>query len=262
MTNLRERAAETTVTRDEHDPTLGDKPAPASVNGRWATAAPAPDVDLSGIPAGTDVTVFVAWSRVMAEVQAVGKGTSKGLNYEFRGIDAILNAVGPALRKHGVMVVPVKVTAAYEVITTKAGAVMNYCRAVVSYAVFGPTGDRLPVDIESAGEAFDTGDKATTKAQSVALRTMYINALAIPVNAPERDPEHGVQHERGVPQPPKPSEYYEKIMDPATSIDRLRQIRTELNDHPSIGAAVFEVDGEDITLLKLCIKVGRERAAS
>lgn len=221
----------------------------------------APDVDASGITADMDVSVFVAWSRVMAEVQSVGKGTSKGLNYAFRGIDAILNAVGPALRKHCVTVVPIKVAPTYEVITSKSGAVMNYCRGTVTFAVFGPRGDQLPVPVEAAGEAFDTGDKATTKMQSVALRTMYINALAIPVDAPERDTEYGVQHERGVPAPPTPPEYFREIIAESTTVPRLRQIREELNTHPAIGGAIFEVDGEDITLIKLVAKVGRERAA-
>ena len=44
---------------------------------------------------------------VMRDVEAVKKterNTSQ--NFSFRGIDSVVNAVGPALRKHGVVVVP------------------------------------------------------------------------------------------------------------------------------------------------------------
>jgi hypothetical protein len=223
--------------------------------------ATGPSVDQSGIAADPDSTVFRAWARVMEEVEYVGKGRSPGLNYEFRGIDAVLNVVGPALRKHGVMVLPVNVEPEYSVVTSKGGSALTYCRAVVTYEVIGPKGDRLPVQLKSLGEAFDTGDKASTKAQSVALRTLYINALAIPTREPDRDPEHGTQHELAAPPPPTVQGYRTEILDENTTRNRMHQIRRELLAHPAMkDAMVANPDGEgEMTLLRLCESEGVRR---
>jgi hypothetical protein len=223
----------------------------------------APDLTESGVPADPAATVYEAWSRVMADVQWIGKGTSRGLKYEFRGIDAVLNAVGPALRKHGVTVVQTGVETTYETMKTTGGSSMRLCVARVSYAVFGPTGDRIDAPLMSVGEAFDSGDKATPKALSVALRTFYINSLAIPTNQPTLDPEYGVQHEIAAPAPPTADEYAAEIERERTSIDRLRAIRRELAAHPGIGETVVStLGGEDLTLNELLSRVGRQRTAA
>lgn len=224
----------------------------------------------SPIAADLDVPVHVAWSRVMAEVEWIGKGYSQGLKYQFRGIDAVLNAVGPALRKHGVVVIPIKVVPEHTVVTSKSGAVMNYCRAVVNYAIIGPRGDVLMAPNElgdmvpigqSLGEAFDTGDKASTKAQSVALREFYIKALNIPVNEPARDPEHGTQHEMGGPRVPSPEEYAAEIQNDKTSLNRLRQIKEELRADAGRGLTEVELlSGERVTLRALVQQVGMQRS--
>ena len=52
-------------------------------------------------------TIYQALSAVMGDVQAVGKdGRNTQQGFNFRGIDAVVNAVGPALRTHGVVVTP------------------------------------------------------------------------------------------------------------------------------------------------------------
>src|SRR6185312_6713238 len=98
----------------------------------------------------------------------------------------------PCLRKHGVIVMPVKVRAEHTVVNTTKGAAMNYTRATVSFAVMGPRGDVLSAPHpetgivgaligEAIGEGFDSGDKSSMKAQSVAYREFLIKSLAIPV---------------------------------------------------------------------------------
>ena len=50
-------------------------------------------------------TVIEALSKVMGDVQAVGKESRNSQQgYAFRGVDAVMNAVGPALRRHGVVI--------------------------------------------------------------------------------------------------------------------------------------------------------------
>ncbi len=240
-------------------------------------AAPAPPVIETDpdIPASMDVPAHVAWSRVMGEVQYIAKAnkTEQGTRYNYRGVDLVMDAVAPAIRKHGVIVIPVKVAAEYTVISTKNNTAMNYCRAAVTFAVLGPRGDTLMIPHsetgqmvallgESIGEGFDTGDKSSMKAQSVALREFYIKALAIPVNRPAADPEHGPQHEIAGPQRPTPEQYAAEILDERTPMDRLSMIKQELYGDRSLGSAEVELaDGEKVRLVDLVFRVGQKRTA-
>lgn len=137
-------------------------------------------------------TVIEALSAVMADVQAVKKGdrnTQQG--YSFRGIDAVVNAVGPALRKHGMVVVPIGVNRDVEHYTTAKGTPMKGVTLTVDFRFYGPAGDSI--DAQASGEASDSGDKATPKAHSVAYRTLLLQALCIPTDEPDPDSQ---SHER------------------------------------------------------------------
>lgn len=265
MADLRTRAAQAkeNIVTDESGRAIRHVEAGELITAQ--TAGPPPDVDTSGIPAEMDVSVFVAWSRVMAEVQAIGKNSKKtgtGGSWNFRGIDAVLNAVGPALRKHGVTVVQTRVDATYEAIKTSGGATMRLCVATVHYAVFGPKGDTLPVPLSSVGEAFDSGDKSTPKAMSVALRTFYINSLAIPTADPKMDPEYGVQHEIATPAAPTAEEYAAEIENPRTSMQRLIAIRRDFGAHPDVAETpVTTLAGDTMKVSDLLTTVGRARQA-
>lgn len=209
------------------------------------------------------VPVHTAYSRVMGDVQYVakdGQRSDSGGRYRFRGIDALLNAVGPALRKHGVVFVPSKILSKeYDQVPTGGGKMMQRCKVTVAYAVLGPAGDVLPLPIESIGEAFDTGDKAGSKAMSVALRTAYIQAFAIPVDQPEMDPERGPQYEVTVPPPPTVAEYLAEINRPTTSIERLRTMRDEINRHGLGQEVVEDVDGSATTLIRHLVATATKR---
>lgn len=261
MSELRERVSRQHTGGQMTSPGGTTTPIPGATSGPIVPVqSEVPDLADSPYVADPKASVVAAWSRVMADVQWIGKGTSRGLNYEFRGIDAVLNAVGPALRKHGVVVIPVKVEPEFTMITTKGGSVMNYCRATVSYAIFGPMGDRFPVDGVALGEAFDSADKSATKAQSVALRVFYIDALAIPTNQPQLDPEYGPQHEIAAPAAPDAEEYARIIQDDKTTLAKLLQIRKHLAAHRDIAeTAVTTLAGEEIQLSDLLTREGRKR---
>lgn len=225
------------------------------------------------IPANLDVPVHVSWSRVMGEVLFVAKAdrTTSGSTFTYRGVDRVVDTVAPMLRKHGVIVMPIRVRAEYTVINTKSGSAMNYCRATVSFVVLGPRGDTLTIPHpetgqvvtlvgEAIGEGFDSGDKSSMKAQSVAYREFLIKALAIPVTRPAADPEHGEQHEIAGPRRPTVAEYMAEILDDATPLRRLSQIKAELDGDRASGAAEVELaDGQKMRLADLVRKVGRER---
>ena len=131
--------------------------------------------------------VHEAVAAVMADVQAVGKSdrnTHQG--FSFRGIDAVLNAVGPALRRHGVVVLPDVVDVRFDTVEVGAKRTpMGHVIAHVRYTFVGPEGDQLVASV--VGEAMDSGDKAVPKAMSVAFRTALLQALALPTDEPDPD---------------------------------------------------------------------------
>lgn len=138
-------------------------------------------------------TVYEALAAVQAGVRAVGKD-SRNLEqgYNFRGIDAVVNAVGPQLREHRVLVIPEVVEAGYRDVTTSRGKPSRECTVKVRYRFYGPRGDF--VDAVTVGEAMDFGDKGTPKAMSVAFRVALLQALCLPTDEPDADAQ---SYERG-----------------------------------------------------------------
>lgn len=137
-------------------------------------------------------TVEQALVAVMGDVQAVRKGDrNQQQNFNFRGIDSVVNAVGPVLRTHGVVVLPRVVAHHYESYQSRNGATMRNCTIEIEFTFVGPEGDTL--SCSALGEASDAGDKSTPKAHSVAFRTALLQALCIPTDEPDPDAS---SHER------------------------------------------------------------------
>ena len=130
--------------------------------------------------------IYADLAKVMRSVDHVGKGDfNSHQKFSFRGIDGVLNAVGPALREHNVVVYPRLHDVAYEEVKTSGGKASTACRVVVDY-VFASV-DGSTVETRVAAESWDTGDKAMPKAMSVAMRTALIQALALPTDEPDPD---------------------------------------------------------------------------
>lgn len=133
-------------------------------------------------------TIVQALAAVMGDVRAVAKADrNKSQGFNFRGIDSVTNAVAPALRKHGVIVIPVLENLERFAVTTTRGAAMNGVLVKVRYEFHGPAGDHLQVVVP--GEAYDSADKATAKAMSVAFRTALLQALTLPTDEVDPDAE-------------------------------------------------------------------------
>jgi hypothetical protein len=164
-------------------------------------------------------TIVEALAAVMEDVRAVRKGdrnTAPGQNYMFRGIDAVMNAAGPALRKHGVIVVPMCESATYRDVQTSTGKPSRECTVTVRYRFHGPAGDSI--DCVVPGESMDSGDKGTAKAMSVAFRIALLQALCLPTD--DADPDSQT-YERGEPvQRQRPAQTAERRPSAATEAMR------------------------------------------
>lgn len=134
-------------------------------------------------------TIHEALNSVMLDVSGVAKRErNQAQGFNFRGIDAVVNAVGPAFRAHGVIAVPEVIKAETSSVPLNSGKSATRVSLIVLYRFYGQTGDFIEATV--AAEAFDSGDKATAKAMSVAFRTALLQVLALPTD--ERDPDHDI----------------------------------------------------------------------
>jgi len=148
-----------------------------------------------------DKTIVQLLNDVAAQVGAVGKsGRNTQQGYSFRGVDAVVNAAFPALRKHGVLITPNLRSHHYSTVEVgKNRTPMAHVVVEVEYTFHGPAGDTIVCS--APGEAMDSGDKATPKAMSVAYRTALLQALTLPTDEPDPDED---TYERSHPQPEVP----------------------------------------------------------
>lgn len=133
-------------------------------------------------------SVHEALLDVRRAVGAVGKGSFNEFHkFRFRGVEEVLNAVGPALLANGVNCYPRLLTLESRDIKTEKGKTNREVTVTVEYHYVGPAKDELVVVVP--GESADAGSSSVSKAMSVALRIAHLQALQIPTAM--TDPEAG-----------------------------------------------------------------------
>ena len=153
---------------------------------------------------------------IMEDVGAVDKGgNNKVQGWKFRGIEQVINGVSPALRRHGVVIVPVGSEVEYVERTNQKGNSVIDSRVRVTYRWFGPEGDFI--DSVVVAEARDLSDKATAKAMSVAFRTSLVQTLALPTE--DEDPDESYHEALGKDAPAPVDEDALKIVLSAIQTD-------------------------------------------
>ena len=129
------------------------------------------------------VSKMIQVSTDVGHVAKTGKNTHQGFN--FRGIDAVVNALSPHLRANGIIVTPTVLNYEYNQIEVGQNkSLMGHARIEVRYSFTDGT-DTIATVV--AGEAMDAGDKATAKAMSVAFRTALLQTFCLPTD--EKDPD-------------------------------------------------------------------------
>lgn len=126
--------------------------------------------------------------KVIAAVQAElaqkgikkGRVNSQGSGFKFRGIDDILNALGPMMPRHGLTVFPRILEHGCIERQSKNGGALFYVTVKAAFD-FVAAVDGSMASVEVYGEAMDSSDKATTKAQSIAWKNAAILTFQIPI---------------------------------------------------------------------------------
>ena len=120
----------------------------------------------------------------MAEIGPVSKDQKNvAQGFKFRGIDQFVNALHPALVKNGVFMAPrvVKFDQELREVTRGSGkvGVDKHVSITMEYDFFAEDGSKVTIGPIPA-EGLDSGDKATNKALSAALKYALIQTFSIP----------------------------------------------------------------------------------
>lgn len=128
--------------------------------------------------------IYGKMNEVMKEIGFVAKNqknTAQG--FKFRGIDDMINSFYPALCKHGVFMTPRCIEERSEIkeVTRSSGKVGidKHVTIQMEYDFFAEDGSKVTVGPIPA-EGLDSGDKATNKALSAALKYALIQTFSIP----------------------------------------------------------------------------------
>ena len=145
-------------------------------------------------------TVHERMADALADLSYIPKGRSKGVNYEFRGIDAVLNHLHPVLAKHGLFLSP-RVLDDWQVNMIPGSKDRQQSQALfrVCVDVYGPAGDCVPLG-PGLAQSHDYGDKAVYQAQQNAIKYVLLEAFCIPTQEQDMDareadpvPQHGAK---------------------------------------------------------------------
>ena len=133
------------------------------------------------------MNIYESISAVMNEIGAVGKNSrNQQQGFMFRGIDAVMNAINPALTKFKVFIVPEVLDQTREERTTAKGGLLIYSICKIKYTFYAEDGSSVTAVV--IGEGMDSGDKATNKAMSIAFKYACFQVFCIPTEE-MKDPD-------------------------------------------------------------------------
>lgn len=117
--------------------------------------------------------------QVMKDCGAIAKDElNPQQRYKYRGIDAVMNALNPAMRKNKIFVVPEVLELNREERESAKGNVLIYSTVKVKYTFYAEDGSFL--DCVTLGEGMDSGDKSINKAMSAAFKYACFQVFCIP----------------------------------------------------------------------------------
>ena len=135
-------------------------------------------VEVGELIVDDDRTIYQRMVAILDELPAIGKTQENSQqHFMFRGHDDVLNALNPLLAKHGVVVVPDVRKRKTAERTTGQNKTMYEVNLWVRFTFYGADGTSI---VSSAwGEGTDMGDKATSKAHTMAFKTVLAQAFAV-----------------------------------------------------------------------------------
>lgn len=133
--------------------------------------------------------VFAALHAVQSALskQGLAKGRrNEQQGYSFRGIDEVYGALAHLLAEHGLVITPAVLEHTITERTARSGGALFTAVVRVQYT-FAAVLDGSQYTAVTVGEAMDTADKASNKAQSAAYKYMALQTFCIPLQGEQPD---------------------------------------------------------------------------
>ena len=138
--------------------------------------------------------IYAAISAVMDDVGAVSKNDKNQFDgYKFRGIDAVMNALSPAMIKNHVFVTPEVLESSREERMSRKQEPLIYSVIKVKYTFYTDDGSNVTAVV--IGEAMDRSDKSTNKAMSAAFKYACFQTFCIPTEEMKDSEEETIEPE-------------------------------------------------------------------
>lgn len=145
--------------------------------------------------------VYQAIAEVAAELAARGiskDSRNQAQGFNFRGIDAVYNALAPLLAKHKLCILPRCISREVVERTNSKGNALFYVTVQAEFDMVSAE-DGSKHTVATFGEAMDSGDKATNKAMSAAYKYAAFQAFCIPTEETSADADGETHEVRGKP---------------------------------------------------------------
>lgn len=167
--------------------------------------------------------IYSAICGVMEDVGYVGKDSkNQQQGFKYRSIDAVMNALNPAMIKNKIFCVPEVLEQTREERTTARGSNLIYSICRMRYRFFAVDGSY--VDAVVVGEGMDSGDKATNKAMAIAFKYACFQTFCIPTESLMDDPDVAIPEQNSKNTKNAAKESSQKGTD-----DAKKQLREELS---------------------------------
>ena len=192
--------------------------------------------------------IYALIGQAMREIGAVGKDSvNQTQGFKYRGIDAVYNALNPVMSKYGLFIVPEILEQNREERTTvkkvwdsdtksrvDKASTLIWSILKIRFTMYAPDGSNVSAVV--IGEGMDTGDKATNKAMSIALKYAAFQMFMIPTEETTIDPD-SESHEV---EPKKPAaKQEEKPAKPAADVTKTTTV-------PALQKAVDTASGNPV----------------
>lgn len=172
--------------------------------------------------------VYKAISNVAREMAETGikKGSvNQQQGFMFRGIDAVYNALAPALVKHGLLILPRIIERTVTERQTQRGGLLFYVVVKAEFE-FVSVEDESKHTVVTYGEAMDSGDKATNKAMSIAYKYAAFQTFCIPTEETAIDADAEVHNVA----PRTPDQILKDFTNSAMAITDLNILKKEFGE--------------------------------
>lgn len=144
--------------------------------------------------------VYKCINAVQTELAKAGiskTSRNQAQGYNFRGIDAVYNALSPMLAANGLCILPRMLSRTCEERLNKSGNALFYVTVEAEFD-FVAAEDGSKHVVRTYGEAMDSGDKATNKAMSAAYKYAAMQAFAIPTEGDNDTENHSFEGENAI----------------------------------------------------------------